>query len=113
VQEFGAGEPNINFVTEIEPMSVSIDEAVPIGLIANELLMGVRGTTETKRRVTMSLCATSDGGELRVCAPAAAEDRHPAGLGMDLVRRLASQIGATVVRQVTADGTETRVSFVV
>lgn len=111
-QEFGAGEPKINFVTEIEPMSVSIEEAVPIGLIANELLMGVRGTTETARRVTMSLCATSDGGELHVCAPAAAEDRGPAGLGMDLVRRLASQIGATVIRQVTADGIETRVSFV-
>ncbi|MEZ0497420.1 sensor histidine kinase [Sphingomonas sp. IW22] len=112
VQEFDAGEPNIDFVTEIEPMSMSIDEAVPVGLIANELLMEVRATAATAQLVTMSLRATSDGGELHIFAPDAAEDRSPSGLGIDLVQRLASQIGATVIRQVTVAGIETRVSFV-
>lgn len=110
VEEFEATEPSIEFEAEIEPMHVSIDEAVPIGLIANELLMGARDSS-SRRRVKVALRQEQGRRELVIRDPDPAKGAGPTGLGMDLVRRLAGQVHASVERQAEADGLTTRVTF--
>lgn len=110
VEEFGATEPSVDFVAEIEPMHASIDEAVPIGLIANELLMGARAST-ARRRVDVTLRQADGRRELVVRDPEPTGTPRPAGLGMDLVSRLAAQVHATVEHHVVSDGVTTRITF--
>jgi two-component sensor histidine kinase len=111
VKEYDAAHPKVTYMVDVEPMSVSIQKAVPIGLIANELLMAIRGTDARDRLVRVGLRSTGAAHEFTVCDTAGGIPESSAEMGAELVSRLAGQLHATVVRQEAADGLLTQVSF--
>ncbi|MHB0961036.1 MAG: histidine kinase dimerization/phosphoacceptor domain -containing protein [Pirellulaceae bacterium] len=101
----------IRLVLDLEPISISINAAVPCGLILNELVSNAlkhafRGRTEGK--VAVSLRGTPEG---RVCLrvrdngvglPAEFDWQQADSLGLRLIQLLAGQLHATV--ETTRDG---------
>lgn len=105
--------PGLRIEAAVEPFTVSVDRAVPLGLVANEMLMlhvpqndvGTAGMLRTSLR--------RDGGrvELAVRAEGLGTPRARAGLGLDLIRRLATQLDAEVAHDVAGDVVTTRMTF--
>ena len=113
--EFESAAPAARIETDIEPLVVPVNVAVPLGLMANELIMMGAGHSGSgsPADVSVSLRVTDKrvllGVERRGGDPfAEAADR---GLGLDLVSRLAAQIGCTVDRESTSEIARVRVTL--
>lgn len=95
---------HIKIVTSVEPVRLSIDSAVPVGLIINELLTnamkyafegrekGIVSITLTQHEETCRLHITDDG----VGLPSKITMKNPSTLGMQLVSALSSQLSGTM-----------------
>ena len=103
-----------------DPIALSIDAAVPCGLMVNELLSNSLKHAFPNDRSGRVAIRIEDGGQGRVLLsvkddgvglPAAVTLENDDTLGLQLVRTLASQLRADVDIDRTA-GTEFRVSFV-
>jgi PAS domain S-box-containing protein len=103
-----AGRPEVRIVAEADPLRLSVEQAVPAGLIANELLTNALKHAFPSRRageVRVILRAEPDGHVLLevsddgtgIRAPSA--PREGGGLGMRLVPALARQIGGSVAAE--------------
>jgi two-component sensor histidine kinase len=113
---FGALQQRVRLVKRLEPVSVDVDTAMPLGLITTELLTNAyrhafpAGSTGTIRvelalHAAMAELAVADDG---VGMPGA--DKDPASTGLRLVQALARQIGGTFALSEEA-GTRGTVSF--
>jgi PAS domain S-box-containing protein len=109
------GESNVSLVRELEPVELHIDQAVPLGLIVNEVVtnaakyafapgQGGRIVVRFKKRGERRTLTISDDG--RGIAPGGLTQ----GVGSMLVRSLARQIGATV-RVVSRKGLTCSLTF--
>jgi two-component sensor histidine kinase len=107
----------ITLVTEIQPLALPVDVAVPFGLLANEIITNA---------VQHAFSDEAQGGRMRVCLQRqdgrcvlTVEDdgrgfegglrSQPAGMGLHLVERLAQQIGGTVNIRESRPGTRVTV----
>jgi two-component sensor histidine kinase len=95
---------------ELEPVAIGIERAVPLGLIANELI-AMAAPADAEGPLTVTLATRDDKIVLAIgpIAAAAIEASGRPDLGMQLVRALARQAQATL----TTDGTPptVRLSF--
>jgi two-component sensor histidine kinase len=115
------GSPNsaIALKTELQPVSLSVEAAVPCGLILNELVSNAfkhafrdRGTGV----ITVGLGTEPDGGvflrvgDNGVGLPAGSNWRQSRSLGLRLIHLLAGQLGAAVEVR-SEGGTEFKIIF--
>jgi PAS domain S-box-containing protein len=115
----GNSETTVGLKLDLQPVSLSVETAVPCGLVLNELVTNAlkhafRG--RAKGEITTALYTGQDG---RVCLrvsdngiglPAGLDWRQSPSLGLRLIHLLAGQLGATLdVR--TGDGTEFLITF--
>jgi two-component sensor histidine kinase len=114
VSDANGGASTVRVTTNLEPLDVPVDQAVPLALIANEMLMeadrsysgAAPSSLEMSLRRTegrVILGVSSQGSNLR--------EVSQAKLGMDLIRRLAGQIGASVEHEAKDSRVTTRVAF--
>jgi PAS domain S-box-containing protein len=110
---------SIDLKTDLQPVSLSIEKAVPCGLILNELISNAykhafRGRTQGEVRTRLEM-----GPDGRICLrvtdngvglPAGVDWRHSRSLGLRLVQLLAGQLHANVQVR-TANGTEFEIAF--
>ncbi|HAV63579.1 MAG TPA: hypothetical protein DCY13_14585 [Verrucomicrobiales bacterium] len=109
----------IRLVTEIDPIELSVDTAVPVGLIVNELVAnalqhafpsGQPGTITVEHRISPDglhvLGIGDDGAGLRDMKI----DGHAGSLGLRLVQILARQLDATLEMN-NKNGTRYRLEF--
>jgi two-component sensor histidine kinase len=108
----------VSLDASMEPMSLPVDVAVPVGLIANELIANVVKHAfphEREGRLELRLAREGDRIAMMVADNGIglrqALDDAPAGLGRQLIERLASQIGAEVTFVTRDQGTECRISL--
>lgn len=99
------GHPNINFRAEVEDVRLSIDTAIPCGLIINELVTNALKHAFPDRRrgmITVSLATRTNGDvELSVAdngvgIPEDVDARNTTSLGLQLVNILTGQLTATL-----------------
>lgn len=114
--ELGGGR--IVLDTRLDALELPVDVAVPLGLIANELIMGALKhgyAGERTGRMDVRLQHGEDGVVLLAVADddgtGFQEGGGTPGLGMELVRRLAAQLRAELVFVPGAAGTECRLTF--
>jgi PAS domain S-box-containing protein len=115
----GTGTSGIRFALELEPVSLSVNVAVPCGLILNELVTNALKHAFGDRPegvVTVSLQRGEQGEvRLRVCdngtgLPPGFDWTHSRSLGLRLVQMLAGQLHAKV--EVSShEGTEFSLTF--
>ncbi len=119
----GTAASGVRLVLDLEPLPLSVNAAVPCGLILNELAtnalkhaFGGRAASDGGAEVTVSL---HGGAEGRVCLrvrdngaglPAGLDWRRADSLGLRLVQMLAGQLHASVEVQ-SGEGTEFAVTF--
>ncbi len=104
VEELSLGYDAANVRCEVQPVQVDIDMAVPLGLIANELIInaikyaydpGARGPIRVTLRQEASdiiFCVSDDGRGL----PAGIDPNTAGSMGLTLVRSLTSQLRGSV-----------------
>jgi PAS domain S-box-containing protein len=116
VRSFGRG---IRTAFELEPILLSIDVAIPCGLIVNELVTnalkhgfpdGREGTVAVSLRKTGELSAEFAVRDDGVGIPPQVDLRSLKSMGMNLVLSLVDQIGGTVTTE-REGGTTFRVAF--
>ncbi|HYE52921.1 MAG TPA: CHASE domain-containing protein [Azospirillaceae bacterium] len=97
-----------------EPLTCDIEHAIPIGLIANELISNSLEhafPTDRRGRVVVRLHRRGQGAELTVADDGVgAGPQAPAGLGLRLVEALAGQLGTEPVVE-RARGTRTTLAL--
>lgn len=87
---------------DVEPLEVDRDAALPLGLIANEVVSNAikYGLREGSGRLRISLARSLDGlkGVLEIAddGPGFDPERQASGMGSRLIRGLASQLGGEV-----------------
>jgi PAS domain S-box-containing protein len=99
------GHPNIDFRAEVQDVRLSIDTAIPCGLIINELVTNALKHAFPGRRrgiITVSL-ATRANGDVELCVaddgvgiPEDVDARNTTSLGLQLVNILTGQLTATL-----------------
>jgi PAS domain S-box-containing protein len=99
------GHPNINFSADVQDVRLSIDTAIPCGLIINELVTNALKHAFPDRRqgiITVSL-ATRSNGDVELCVaddgigiPQDFDVRNTTSLGLQLVSILTQQLTATL-----------------
>jgi len=99
------GHPNINFSAEVQDVRMSIDTAIPCGLIINELVTNALKHAFPDRRqgmITVSL-GTRSNGDVELCVaddgvgiPEDVDARNTTSLGLQLVNILTEQLTATL-----------------
>ncbi|WP_424358375.1 sensor histidine kinase [Methanocella sp. MCL-LM] len=111
--QYYAASPGIAITIDIEDISLGIDQAIPSGLIINELISnslkyafkdGSRGTIYigmTRDGNTYTLRVSDDGAGL----PRGLDFRNPASLGLQLVNTLVDQLEGTIELDNTAGAT--------
>ena len=115
----GTAASGVRLRFDLEPVQLSVNAAVPCGLILNELATNAlkhafHGRSDGE--VAISLRGTSEGGVcLRVCdngtgLPPGLDWRHANSLGLRIVQILAGQLRATVEAS-SGEGTEFTVTF--
>jgi two-component sensor histidine kinase len=91
-----------SILVEADPLLISTDTAVPLGLIVNELITNAiqhAQPTGGGGRVHIALESHPDNFSISVCDPGdGPSGSHTAGLGTRLVESLARQIGATLTK---------------
>lgn len=110
--------PAIALAFDIAPVTLGIDQAVPCGLILNELVSNAlkHAFPERGGTLTVALRADADGCELRVAddgvgIPAGLLEGKPRSLGLRLIRTLARQLNGTADFRPSAPGTDVRLRF--
>jgi len=104
-------------VTDVDAMTMSVDESVPVAMIVNELVTnavkyGRRGSEKAKVKVSLKesgkdtwLLGVEDNG------PGVSADAARSGsIGMRLIRRLSAQLGGTLDVLSTPEGARFQVS---
>src|SRR6478735_4192253 len=102
---------------QAEEIELSIDRAVPLGLILNEI-----ATNSIKHafgpdgggRISVKLVAGVGYGEARLSVAdngRGVKEDNPKGTGLKLVAALARQIGGTIDQDSSKEGTTTRLTF--
>jgi PAS domain S-box-containing protein len=91
----------VRLETALEPVELVIDEAIPCGLILNELISNALKHAFPDGSGTIRVELTTSGDRVRVSVrddgqglPAAITATHGGNLGLDLVRTLADQLNA-------------------
>jgi PAS domain S-box-containing protein len=115
----GAGAADVRLTLDLEPVLLSVDTAVPCGLILNELAGNAlkhafRGRSEGEVTVSLKgsvadrlhLCVRDNG----VGLPPGFDWRQASSLGLRLVQMLSGQLGATVEAD-NGEGTRFEVTF--
>jgi len=99
-----SNNPAIRLDVQVEPVLVSLERAIPCGLIVNELITnalkygypngeaGVIGVRVRRLEDEVEVCVSNDGARL----PDAVVQGKTSTLGIDLVRILAYQLRATL-----------------
>ena len=119
-QEYPEAAGKVAFLTDMQPVAVELTQAVPLGLILNELLSnclahafpeGSRGTvvaglSDVDGR-TVAVTVADDG----IGVPAAWDGESSPGLGLHLVRNLANQLGGSFRIGPAGPGTRAVVEF--
>lgn len=107
----------VTLSTRLEPLELPVDAAVPLGLLANELITdAVRRANSKTRGGELSVCLEREGGRVVLTVadngvgPGEQDTTAASGIGLHLVERLAQQVDGEVVRTERAPGTEYRVS---
>jgi PAS domain S-box-containing protein len=120
VRSTNVSSERITVDTQVETIAMTIDKAIPCGLILNELVTNAMKHAfpgDRRGRLRIELCAAgerelalvvSDDG---VGLPAALDLKRTTSLGMRLVQTLVSQLGGTVAID-RANGTTFRIAFV-
>lgn len=112
------GAADIDIRLNMDALLTSLDVAIPLGLIANELITNCRkhafvgrstGTVCVSLRVTGS-SAVFEVRDDGVGSPSLADD-HPGHLGLRLVRILADQLGANLELSGDGNGATVRLKF--
>lgn len=115
----GAGERGVTVEVAAEPLSISTDRAVQLGLVANELITNalkyaypdgpgaVRVRLEAAGEGRMALTVADTG----VGLPEGFGSKRPTSLGMVLVNALTKQLGGTLDVQRRDPGTGFRLEF--
>jgi two-component sensor histidine kinase len=117
----GTESSRIGLTMDLEPVTLSVDAAVPCGLILNEMVSNALKhafDADSEGQVAVSL-QSSDQGPVRLCVrdngrgmPPGFDWRASPSLGLRLIQMLAGQLKATV--EVSSDGgTEISVVFAV
>ncbi len=112
VADMKVASSDMKVASDLKPIYVPVDLAVPLGLIANEMLMEAEhrysGQAPAELEVSLRwvdgryiLCVSSDGSRLQ-------EVTQP-HLGIELVQRLAKQIDAEVSHEVQKGRVTTQV----
>jgi two-component sensor histidine kinase len=111
------GIAKVDLDTRLDAVEVPVAVAVPLGLIANEILMNAVKHAFPQGhagRVTVRLERWKDGLSLTIADDGVGSrsdlEAAPTGLGIGLVRRLAAQIDADVAFSDLEPGTECRVT---
>ncbi|MDB5428804.1 MAG: signal transduction histidine kinase [Phenylobacterium sp.] len=91
----------VQLTVEAEPSVLSLDKAVALGVVVNELITNAAKHAYPAPAVgTISVKLTREGAGLRLqvddSGPGLPDKPNPAGLGMRLVRSLVQQLGATL-----------------
>lgn len=108
---------SITLVTEIEPLALPVDVAVPFGLLANEIITHAvqNASSDEAPGGTMRVCLQHHQGR---CVLTVGDEglgfgaglrSHSGGMGLYLVERLAQQIGGTVEIEDNHSGTRVSV----
>jgi PAS domain S-box-containing protein len=104
LQQTIEGTSGVQVHVDIPSLPLAIDQAIPCGLIINELVTNALKHAFPGGRIGSVLVQARliDAARLRLCVrddgiglPDAVDPRQPATLGMDLVGTLASQLGAS------------------
>jgi two-component sensor histidine kinase len=101
---------------EADEIELSIDRAVPLGLILNEAVTNSikHAFGDAGGQITIRLQAGVGYGEARITIAdngAGIRDPRPGGSGLKLIGSLARQIGGEVKQDSSADGTSTAITF--
>lgn len=111
-------DSSVALALDIHPVTLAIDQAVPSGLILNELVSNGLKHAFPERRgtLTVSLRAAGDRAVLRVAddgvgVPPDRLEGKPRSLGLRLIRTLARQLHGTVEFRPAGPGTEVRLEF--
>ena len=106
LDSYGAGVEKIRLTSDIAPISLSLDTAIPCGLIINELVTNSLKHAFQSRHggeIRVELCKQPDGNHaLTVCddgagLPPRLRIEETRSLGLRLVRTLTEQIGGKIV----------------
>lgn len=105
--------PGLDVDVRVEPLDVPVDRAVPLGLIANEMIMLYAPKPDAPAGGVLSVSLRGGNGRAELAVEARGLDAAltQAGLGLDLIKRLASQLDAEVAHDASADAITTRLSF--
>lgn len=107
----GLASPRVSLVEEISPVELPVDVAVPLGLLANELLSNAiqHAFSDQQGQLSVGLRREQDHVLLTVADDGIGlfEERtgDGRGWGLHLVERLAQQIDGRVVREAREPGT--------
>jgi PAS domain S-box-containing protein len=117
----GSSETSVELRLDLQPVSLSVETAVPCGLILNELVTNAFKHAFCGRSRGELAAALRIGPDGRVCLrvsdngaglPAGMDWRQSRSLGLRLVHLLAGQLNATVEVEVRAgNGTDFLISF--
>lgn len=107
---------NVGFDVEADEVSLSIDRAVPLGLILNETITNSvkHAFDDAGGRVFVKLQAGIGFGEGRLTVAdngRGIQKKAAGGSGLQLIDLLARQIGGQVKRESSSNGTSTVVTF--
>jgi two-component sensor histidine kinase len=118
-QAYAPPGDRITMRLQVDPIWIAVRNAVPCGLLVNELLsnsLKYAFPGDHSGEITIALKATSDGDIVLVVAdtgvgfPAHIDFRHTDSLGLQLVGLLTEQLGGTIALD-TASGTQWTLRF--
>ena len=105
IQTFGPESGRIRLEQRIAPVELDLDNAIPCGLIVNELVSNAfkhafpgnrSGQITVELRLDANGCLVLSVADDGVGLPAGSHSGRPGSLGMKLIRGLASQINASL-----------------
>lgn len=113
-----AGTSRVRLVLEVEAISLAVDQAIPCGLVLNELITNaLKHGYSDGRAGTVRVELDQDGGRVRLAVmndgidlPANFREKATSSLGLHLVDTLASQLGGELAIR-SAPSTSFQLSF--